>query len=169
MLYYGIYGGLAFLFGLFIFKYWDKKQSSEAVNIIQAPEWLIKTRNHTPNTNQTLYEFSVQYIAVLKGVFAAPTARKMQQLNSILANAQNSDDQLWRDMSLRLNETYNSYSIEYITLIETIAQHSQDVNQLYAASQLATRFPDAPAKLLGLAEKIAASPMMVASSTLRRH
>lgn len=86
----------------------------------------------------------------------------------MIAAPQNSDDQLWRDMSLRLNDAYNSYSIEYIALIETIAKHSQNVNQLYAACQLATSFPDAPTKLVGLAEKVSASPMMVAAASQRR-
>jgi len=161
--YYLVFGGTAFGIGLLAYRLWDRGETNLRTEVISDPDWLFKKARQEPNTNQSLYEFSVQYIAVLKGVFAAPSASKLERLSKLFAAPQNSDDQLWKDMSLRLDEAYNSYSLEYVALIETIATHSQNPSQLYAAHRLATCIGGSSRKLISLGKAIAQNPILTGS------
>lgn len=175
MLGYIIYGAIFFALGTFVFKLWDKNKSVESASAFHTLQWLKPSANDACSEKelsaQEIYDFSNQYIATLKGAFASPTLPKLQRLNETLAAPHNLHDQLWKDIAVRLSTTFDSYKIEYTTLINFLAENAEDPVQLYAGLRLATGFPEAPTKLRRLAKDIQNSnkvkPAISAAAKLR--
>lgn len=141
-----------------MFKLWDRKQSKQSASVFNDLDWLQPSTGGASATNaisaQEIYNFSNQYIELLKGAFASPSPLKLKRLNEALAAPHNLYDQLWRDMAVRLSMTYDSYKIEYTALIDILAKNAEDPVQLYAGLRLATGFPEVPTKLQRLAIEI---------------
>ena len=141
---------------------WDKRKSNEARTIIHNADWLTLTGHQGAGrssfTEKKLFDFAQQYIVLLRGVFAMPTASKLKQLNECLSAPQNLHSRLWPNMKLKLLETFRSYGVEYLALLETVARHSTNTIQLHAAYQLASIMNDTPAKMKRIRKEIEAPP-----------
>lgn len=166
---------LAMACGFLLYKLWDRGQSNKTLDAFQDYDWLAepidKRQKQEELSAQEIYDFSGQYLTVLKGAFASPTPAKFQQLSETLSAPHNLHDQLWRDMAVRLSATYDSYKIEYVALIDFLAKNAEDPVQLYAGLRLAIGFPEASSKLKRLAKKIQNSskvkPALLAAAKLR--
>jgi hypothetical protein len=173
--YYVLFGSIAMALGILMFKFWDRKKSNQSTSVFHDLDWLKPSVEAAladkELSTQEIYDFSDHYIATLKGAFASPTAVKLERLNGVLMAPHNLHDQLWRDMAVRLSATYDSYKIEYGTLIGILAEDAEDPVQLYAGLRLATGFPEASTKLKRLATDIQNSdkikPALRAAAKLR--
>lgn len=157
LVYYVIYGGIAFALGFLIFWIWDRKQSSPIMAAIREADWLKPVDDPEvtePLSPQASFDYAASFGAALKGVFAHPTPAKLERLNALLASPHNLEDQLWRDMPGPLRDTHRSYSREYAVLLQTVADHSNHPVQLYAAFRLATCLPGAPSEIADIATRL---------------
>jgi hypothetical protein len=128
---------------------------------LRDPAWITPVEEADtpePLTAQTSFDFAASYAATLKGALASPTPAKLERLNALLASPHNLEDLLWRDMPMRLREAFRSYGREYTALLETVAEHSKNPVQLYAAFRLAICLPDAPQKVRDLGMKLGENP-----------
>jgi|GEM_PF-1653390 len=161
VLYYVIYGLIAFALGYLVFWLWDRKQSSPIMAAIREADWLKpieSTGTPEPLSPQASFDYAASFGAALKGVFAHPTPAKLERLNALLASPHNLEDQLWRDMPMRLREAFRSYGREYSALVETIADHSENPVQLYTAYRLAICLPEAPQRIRDIGLALASDP-----------
>ena len=157
-----IIGTLLIGLAILLFKAWDKGQSRDATNLYSATEWLMPARAELPAADglseQALYDASETFINILKGVFAGPTPAKLARLNELLAAPHNLHDQYWHDLNVRLVNAYNDYRLEYLALIELLAEKAEDPVQLYAGLRLAGALPAAPAKIRELVDTLKTAP-----------
>ncbi|SDE04025.1 hypothetical protein [Kordiimonas lacus] len=161
MLGYVVYGLIAFALGWLLFWIWDRKQSSPIMAALRDPAWITPVEEADtpePLTAQASFDYAASYAATLKGALAAPTPAKLDRLNILLASPRNLEDQLWRDMPMRLREAFRNYGREYSALLETVADHSENPVQRYAAYRLAICLPDAPQDIRDLGLALAIDP-----------
>jgi len=136
-------------------------QTNPIIAAIRAADWLkpfTPTDTPVPLTAQASFDYAASFNSTLKGVLAQPTPAKLKRLNELLASRHNLEDQLWRDMPMRLKETFESYGREYTALIETVADHSANPIQLYTAYRLASCLPASSRNIQKLADELGSNP-----------
>ncbi|MFC4349400.1 hypothetical protein ACFO5Q_16225 [Kordiimonas lipolytica] len=162
LIYYVAFGAIAFALGYLVFWLWDRKQSAPIIAAIQNGRWLTPVEEEgdapEPLSPQASFDYAASYASALRGAFASATPAKLERLNALLASHHNLENQLWRDMPMRLREVFKSYGKEYFALLEAVADHSANPVQLYAAFRLATCLPEAPQHVRELGFEIGSNP-----------